>query len=202
MFLEEEREEFLKNPDNIEKFFTYTSYWDGYNNVKPTELEDGSMMIVDIYENKVVRVLFAPHTTAKAITAWVKSQDSEINLKEIKKTDFINWYKTSDSCKRDKQFIRNAIREEKDIEDDLTDQKIIIQNMFYFICEIWKHLPTEQKNLNKYKDIMDGLTASIESATLRADLEDTSKLLKLLNDEQHFSELAKIYLDRKKGIMS
>jgi len=90
-----------------------------------------------------------------------------------------------------KKKVREAIREFKDIEDDLTDLKKVVQFMARGFAGIWATTPQEMKDANPYKDNFDLFTQSILNTQMRLDLEvdQTAKIAKILNDEKFIAQI-------------
>lgn len=197
----DKRQEILDDKNSIAKFYKYDTYRDKYSAYRP--VENDQCVIVENFDNLYIKVLFKAGSKATVFNAWVKQQKPELNVTEVSKEDFLEFYKTSIACQSSKNSVRAHIRMEKDIEDDLTDQKIVIQNLLFFICDLWSNVLTdEQKSKSKYKDVMSPLSAQVlsDEVHLRANLSGASIFQKILSDEQKFAEIAKEYLDRKAGI--
>lgn len=90
-----------------------------------------------------------------------------------------------------KELARTKIRSLKDIEDDLTDQKKLIQFMARGFAGLWTSLPQEIKDANPYKDNFDTFSSLIVNNDFRLDLEtdQVAKITKILNDEAAFAEI-------------
>lgn len=92
-----------------------------------------------------------------------------------------------------KQNARTKIRNIKDIEDDLTDLKKVVQFMARGFAGLWVSLPQEIKNSNPYKDNFDLFASAIENTQFRLDLENDqpTKIAKILQDEAEFAAIVK-----------
>ena len=93
---------------------------------------------------------------------------------------------------------RNRIRKIKDFEDDLTDLKQLVQFMGRGFAGLWVSLPAELKQDNIYKDNFDLFSNAILNTEFRLDLEldQTAKMVDIINDEVEFADIAKKeYLD-------
>jgi hypothetical protein len=92
-----------------------------------------------------------------------------------------------------KQKARNKIRNIKDIEDDLTDLKKVVQFMARGFAGLWVSLPQELKDANPYKDNFDLFSNAVLNTELRLDLEldQVAKIAKILQDEAEFATIVK-----------
>lgn len=90
-----------------------------------------------------------------------------------------------------KQNARTKIRNIKDIEDDLTDLKKIVQFMARGFAGLWVSLPQELKDVNPYKDNFNLFTEAIINTEVRLDLEvnQAAKIAKILQDEAEFATI-------------
>ena len=88
---------------------------------------------------------------------------------------------------------RKKIRQAKDIEDDLTDLKQIVQFIARGFAGLWVSLPQELKDSNPYKDNFDLFSDAIINIEVRLDLEENqaSKIAKILQDEAEFAIIVK-----------
>lgn len=194
------RQAILEDQKSIVKFFKYTKFRDEYTSYRP--VDNDSCAIAEDFDNQFIKVLFKAGSKDAVIKAWVKEQKPELQVTEVTKEDFVKFYKTSISCQSAKKSLRMQIRQDKDIEDDLTDQKIVIQNLLFFICDLWSNILTpEQKAKSKYNQVMTPLATMVlsDEVQLRANLSDPSVFQKILSDEQKYAEIAKVYLDKKSG---
>ena len=194
------RQAILEDQKSIVKFFKYTKFRDEYTSYRP--VDNNSCAIAEDFDNQYIKVLFKAGSKDAVIKAWVKEQKPELQVTEVTKEDFVKFYKTSISCQSAKKSLRMQIRQDKDIEDDLTDQKIVIQNLLFFICDLWSNILTpEQKAKSKYNQVMTPLATMVlsDEVQLRANLSDPSVFQKILSDEQKYAEIAKVYLDKKSG---
>lgn len=109
-----------------------------------------------------------------------------------------------DGCKQReelKMVARAKIREVKDIEDDLTDTKIILQWLAYAVIDIYSVLTDEQKTSMAYGDNIAIFAQMLKNpdAKLRVDVEPNQleKIQKIFSDELNFAGIAKTeYLDK------
>lgn len=194
------RQAILEDQKSIVKFFKYTKFRDEYTSYRP--VDNDSCAIAEDFDNQYIKVLFKAGSKDAVIKAWVKEQKPELQVTEVTKEDFVKFYKTSISCQSAKKSLRMQIRQDKDLEDDLTDQKIVIQNLLFFICDLWSNILTpEQKAKSKYNQVMTPLATMVlsDEVQLRANLSDPSVFQKILSDEQKYAEIAKVYLDKKSG---
>ena len=92
-----------------------------------------------------------------------------------------------------KQNARTKIRNIKDIEDDLTDLKKIVQFMARGFAGLWVSLPQELKDANPYKDNFNLFSEAIANTEVRLDLEvnQAAKIAKILQDEADFATIVK-----------
>jgi hypothetical protein len=93
--------------------------------------------------------------------------------------------------KKYKQIARQKIRQQKDIEDDLTDLKKVVQFMARGFAGLWASLPQDVKDANPYKANFDNFSSAVASAQLRLDLEadQEAKIAKILEDEESFAQI-------------
>lgn len=93
---------------------------------------------------------------------------------------------------------RNKIRKIKDFEDDLTDQKILIQFLARGIVALFNSQPQEVKDANVYKGGFEALSETILTKDVRLDLEDNqvAKIINIILVEEVF---ANIVHDEYKG---
>ena len=196
----DKREEILADQNSIVKFYKYEKFRDQYTAYRPVENEQ--CVIAEDFDNQYIKVLFKAGSKAAVFNAWVKQQKPELQVTEVSKKDFVEFYKTSISCQSAKNSLRLQIRSDKDLEDDLTDQKIVIQNLLFFICDLWENILTpEQKAKSKYNAVMTPLATLVlsDEVQLRANLAEPTVFQKIMQDEQKYAELAKVYLDKKSG---
>jgi len=185
-------------------YFSYTPYSDEYTSYIPRTSKGG--INISNYQNdtgliSVVKVDFSEmledpdntKTESELKQEFIDEQEPNINITEITLDEFKTAISNSKQLKRGKYLARQKIRNIKDIEDDLTDNKIVIQNMFYFMIDLYKNVLTDTQRTNSaYKDLMDALVAEYNSGlTLRANLDDPSKLFSILEDEKTFAEIVK-----------
>lgn len=195
------REVILNDPNSITKFYSYSKFRDEYTSYRPQGTDD--CVITEDFDNKYVRVLFKAGSKEKQFSDFLKAQRAELNVTEVSKEDFMKFYKNSKALWAAKMSTRNLIRYHKDIEDDITDQKIVLQNLLFFICDLWKNVLTpEQKAKSKYKEVFTPLADTVMSdeVKLRANLSGPAILTKILQDERDFAAIAKEYLDKKSGV--
>lgn len=195
------REVILNDPNSIIKFYKYTKFRDEFSQYRPISPNNESVITED-FDNQYVKVLFKAGSKSAQFTAFLKAQKPELNVTEVSKEEFLEFYKGSQALKNAKMSVRNLIRYNKDIEDDITDQKIVLQNLLFFICDLWKNVLTnEQKEKSKYKEVITPLADTILSneVQVRANLSSPETLTKILQDEKEFAEIAKEYLDKKSG---
>lgn len=128
-------------------------------------------------------------TTDEEGVVTTKAEHETNYLEELK-------YQENESYK---QQARQAIRQIKDFEDDLTDLKKVVQFMARGFAGLWATMPQEQKDLNPYKDNFDLFTQAVSTTQLRLDLEldQVAKISKVLADEAEFAGIVKTeYLDK------
>ena len=195
------REVILNDPNSITKFYSYSKFRDEYTSYRPIETDD--CVVTEDFDNKYVRVLFKADSKEAQFSAFLKAQKPELKVTEVSKEDFMEFYKNSKALWAAKMSTRNLIRYHKDIEDDIADQKIVLQNLLFFICDLWKNVLTpEQKAKSKYKEVFTPLADTVMSdeVQLRANLSGPTILTKILQDERDFAAIAKEYLDKKSGV--
>lgn len=111
----------------------------------------------------------------------------EITLNEEEKKELLSqkYLKTS------KADARLDIRREKDIEDDLTDQKILIQFMARGFAGLWQSLPKDIKDNNPYKENFDRFSNMILDANVRIDKEvdQVARVAGIIQDEAMFADI-------------
>ena len=90
-----------------------------------------------------------------------------------------------------KKNARTKIRQVKDIEDDLTDQKQLLQFMARGFAGLWASLPQDIKDNNPYKDNFDAFSAMIINSNFRLDLEanQAEKIANIIQDESEFANI-------------
>ena len=194
------RDVIFNDPNSITKFYSYSKFRDEYTAYRPRETDD--CVITEYFDNKYVKVLFKAESKEKQFSEFLKAQKPELNVTEVSKEDFMKFYKNSKALWAAKMSTRNLIRYHKDIEDDIIDQKIVLQNLLFFICDLWKNVLTdEQKAKSKYKEVFSPLADAVMSddVQLRANLSGPAILTKILQDEKEFAVIAKEYLDKKSG---
>ena len=103
-------------------------------------------------------------------------------LDELKKQNYINSQKLN---------ARSKIRSIKDLEDDLTDQKQLIQFMARGFASLWETLPEDIKEANIYKENFDTISSRILTMDVRIDLEKNQfeKISNILTDEEEFAKI-------------
>ena len=107
--------------------------------------------------------------------------------------------------RQSKMTARGRIRGVKDLEDDLTDQKQIIQFMARGFAGLWVSLPQEIKDANPYKANFDLFSTMVGQVNLRLDLEDDqlARITGIINDEQEFATIVEEeYLSKFKGTLA
>jgi len=111
----------------------------------------------------------------------------EVVLTDIEKTEL----KTQPYIKMAKLSARSRIRNIKDLEDDLTDQKQLVQFMARGFAGLWLSLPDELKVDNPYKDNFDAFSDLVVNSSFRLDLESNqaAKIGKIINDESDFANI-------------
>jgi hypothetical protein len=92
-----------------------------------------------------------------------------------------------------KKNARAKIRNIKDIEDDLTDLKKVVQFMARGFAGLWVSLPQELKDANPYKDSFNLFSQAVGNTEFRLDLEtdQVAKIAKILQDEAEFATIVK-----------
>lgn len=139
------------------KYFKYTEASNEFTKIVPRPV---STEEVSYYSKPFISVT----GTEEEIQSFIDNQDNSINLTEISDVEFKEGIKDSDQIKKTKEFLRTEIRNMKDIEDDLTDTKIVLQNILFFISDLWENVLTEdQKNLSKYKEVLPVLVQSLKT---------------------------------------
>ena len=121
-------------------------------------------------------------------------QHEMLTFEEIKLTDEEKAELHSQNhIKQAKATARGKIRGIKDLEDDLVDQKKIIQFMARGFAGLWASLPQDIKDANPYKDNFDLFSKVIVGTELRLDLETSQidKISKIINDEVEFARIVK-----------
>ena len=90
-----------------------------------------------------------------------------------------------------KNTARSKIRNIKDIEDDLVDQKQLIQFLSRGLASLWKTLPAEIKEANPYAENFELFSDEILSVDVRLDLESDqiAKIMSILKDEEEFAKI-------------
>ena len=111
----------------------------------------------------------------------------EVDLSAEEKSELLS----QSHMKQNKATARGRIRGLKDIEDDLTDQKQIIQFMARGFVGLWMSLPQEIRDANPYKDNFDLFASVISTANFRLDLEDNQveKITRIIQDEAEFATI-------------
>lgn len=98
-----------------------------------------------------------------------------------------------------KKTARQKIRNIKDIEDDLVDQKQLLQFMANGLAGLWFSLPQDIKDENPYKNNFEVFSQIVFDSKLRLDLESDviAKITQIINDESKFANIVKDeYLDK------
>lgn len=196
----EERDNLVKNPNSVVKYFKYSMFRDEFSRYRPAETDN--VAVVEDFDLEYIKVLFPEGSNQEAVNAFIRAQREELNVTEVSEEDFLKFYQGSVSCQSAKNSLRLQIRTDKDLEDDLTDQKIVIQNLLFFICDLWKNVLTDnQKGKSKYNAVMTPLAEMVlsDEVQLRANLAGPEIFSKILQDEQKYAELAKPYLEKKFG---
>jgi hypothetical protein len=90
-----------------------------------------------------------------------------------------------------KKVARTKIRQQKDLEDDLTDLKKVVQFMARGLAGLWASLPQDVKDANRYKDNFDNFSSAVATVQLRLDLEadQVAKITQILQDEENFAQI-------------
>ena len=197
------RDQILNDPSSVIKFFSFNK--EARNEFTYFRPQDTDFAVIaESFDNKVVLVKFKS-TKAKAsdVKNFLNSQQPLLEMKEISKEDFVTFYETSESNKSMKENIRRQIRAVKDIEDDFTDQKIFIQKILYFLSDIWINVLTaEQKEKAKFKDLIEPIANRLlnQRNNLRVDTTGNDRIEKILHDESEFTDISRVYLNKKQGI--
>jgi len=101
---------------------------------------------------------------------------------------------------KNKTEARNEIRKIKDLEDDLVDQKQLLQFMARGFSGLWESLPDDIKSDNPYKDNFDAFSDIVNNTKFRLDLEEDApeKIVKIITDEAKFADIVEEkYLSKK-----
>ena len=197
------RDQILNDPSSVIKFFSFNK--EARNEFTYFRPQDTDFAVIaEYFDNKVVLVKFKS-TKAKAsdVKNFLNSQQPLLEMKEVSKEDFVTFYETSESNKSMKENIRRQIRAVKDIEDDFTDQKIFIQKILYFLSDIWINVLTaEQKEKAKFKDLIEPIANRLlnQRNNLRVDTTGNDRIEKILHDESEFTDISRVYLNKKQGI--
>lgn len=111
----------------------------------------------------------------------------ETTLTDEEKTELLSqrYMKTS------KLNARNKIRKIKDIEDDLTDQKMLIQFLARGLVAVFNSQETAIKDANVYKDGFEALNTTILTKDVRLDLENDQiqRIIQIITDEEMFAQI-------------
>ena len=121
---------------------------------------------------------------------------TEIVLSDIEKTEL----KNQKYIQNKKLNARNEIRKVKDFEDDLTDQKILIQFLARGLVGVYSVLTDEQKANLPYKENFEIFAAAVTANNVRLDKEEdqVQRVMKIIQDEVTFADIAEEeYLSKK-----
>ena len=175
----------------ITSYFTYTSFSDEFTDYIPRVFgEVNEDLKLEIFEHKICCVTA---NSQEEIEEFILSQEEGLNITEISEIEFKSLYRTTNQAKTQKMIVRNHIRDIKDVEDDLSDQKLVIQSIQVFLSELYfKILTTEQKeSINEKINFEKILLNYNPSENILRSVTEQDKLLKIIADEQEFSEIAK-----------
>ena len=102
----------------------------------------------------------------------LENQPTELTFEEVTlTTELLNTLKEQNYIKQAKLNARAKIRYIKDLDDDLTGLKKVVQFMARGFAGLWQSLPTDIKDSNPYKDNFDVFSTAIMDASFRLDLE-------------------------------
>ncbi len=127
-------------------------------------------------------------------TLELGEQHEELEFAEVTLTDDeLEALKSQRFIQQSKKGARAKIRHIKDLEDDLVDQKQLIQFMARGFAGLWLSLPDEIKDNNPYRDNFNQFSQVIVDANLRLDLEENqgTKIAKIIADESRFADIVK-----------
>ena len=125
-------------------------------------------------------------------TKELKEQPAELVFEEVVLTqELLSELKKQNYINSQKNTARSKIRNIKDIEDDLVDQKQLIQFLSRGLASLWKTLPTEIKEANPYAANFELFSDEILSVDVRLDLEadQIAKIMSILKDEEEFAKI-------------
>lgn len=90
-----------------------------------------------------------------------------------------------------KQSARNKIRSIKDIEDDLTDTKMLVQFLARGLVSTFNSQAQNIKDANIYKDGFEALSSTILTKDVRLDLEENqiARIIEIISDEETFANI-------------
>lgn len=174
----------------ITKHFIYVSFTDENTThipkVSGSEISDLTIELFGSY-HFLVRA-----NNEDDILEFISRQHTSLDIQEIDESTFKLQTKNTTQTKFKKTIVRNEIRNIKDIEDDLTDQKLLIQSLAIFCTELYTNVLTEEQKeqlINKipnFKTKIDTLT--LLSSNSRVLTMDEMKFSNIVSDELDFNE--------------
>ena len=92
---------------------------------------------------------------------------------------------------KNKDVARSKIRDIKDIEDDLTDTKMLVQFMARGLISLYNAQSQEAKDNNLYKSGFEALSNTILGTDVRLDLEtdQVERIIQIIKDESAFANI-------------
>lgn len=154
-----------------------------------SQVANGLTIIDSIVEDDSVGV--GSEMIAPDVTKVILSEQDKSNIEAAK--TFINNLGL-------KLITRAKVREIKDLEDDLVDIKRMSQTLITFVVDDWKNKPTTEKNMSKYKSVMDMLSNTVYEniATLTSMDKDLEKITEIVDMEVEIAKVVDTYYLTKK----
>ena len=174
------------------KYFSYKRFQDSETLYIPKIF--GSVdesLAVDYFGDSLIKVS-ADNLTY--IEDFIYAQNPNCDITEISEIDFKSLVKDTPQMLMKKKIVRNNIRNLKDIEDDLVDQKILVQSLLVGLSEIYKVLTIEQKAIINNKFNLENLSTTIDSNfdNMRINIEKEKRVDSILKDEGIYNDILKI----------
>lgn len=183
----------------VVKYFKFHPIYENNIYHHPHAYGDPDVYIEKVANHCAMRVLFKSGTTQEKIYAFMLKQPNYFNLREIEVEEYKRMFLTSNEVIEARQRLRNYVRNVDDIEGDLTNQKVLIQTMFYLAADLFNTLTeTQKKKLQHGEDFLKLVEVlTDEKINLRGKTLEVDKMKEIFEQETWFNNSYQYYKDFK-----
>lgn len=173
------------------RFYEYQKFENEFSIIIPKENGTTDEKLTVEYYGANLLVLIS--TEIESFDKFLSKQDAKLQINELSESEFKALVKTTPQMLMNKTIARTNIRSKKDLEDDLTDQKLLTKTLILFCTKLYNDVLTQEQRDLVCQDvnINEVFETIYPKAIIDLDISNinSGKIDKIINDEINFNDI-------------